>query len=167
MRGNTRREEEVRGGTSGCDEAATRGGGLVPRGGGLEVRILAGELLLYRIQELRRRFLPSKRPPLSRHLLLSPLRRPVWESSLRACDRRGRPDRPCATFLVRVVCCSIRSAPPSGDPWLGLPIDLTVFLVVDILPSLKSMDLLVSTEMHCILWREKFPCICCLLLLSW
>jgi hypothetical protein len=145
----------VRGGTGGGDEAAARGGGL-------EVRILAGELLPYRIQELRRRFLPSKHPPLSR-----PLRRPVWESSLRACDRRGRPDPPCATFLVRVVCCSIRSAPPSGDPWLGLPIDLTVFLVVDMLPSLKSIDLLVSTEMHCILWREKFPYICCLLLLSW
>jgi hypothetical protein len=53
-----------------------------------EQRILAGELLPYRTQELCRRFLPGKRLTLSRPLLLSPLRRPAWESS--SCRSRCR-----------------------------------------------------------------------------
>jgi hypothetical protein len=119
------REEEARGdsGGAGGDEAAARGGGLAPRGGGLEARIHIGELFSYHIQELRRSFLLGKRLPLSRPLLLSPLRRPVCEWSSSACGRR---DGPRASFLVPVVALSIRSDPPSGDPWLGLPIDLSL-----------------------------------------
>jgi hypothetical protein len=61
------------------EEAAARGGGLAPRGGGLEARIHTGELFPYHILELPRSFLPSKRLPTSRPLLLPPLRWPSCE----------------------------------------------------------------------------------------
>jgi hypothetical protein len=65
------------GGTGG-EQVAARGGGLAPRGHCVEARILADELLPYRVHQLRQRFLSGERlRPSLRPLLLSPLLPPA------------------------------------------------------------------------------------------